>query len=191
MNAFSDKEDKCIRIGRTYALLSTLLEYKHERSDSNVGLRDIEWDSRITRRVVQAMALPILAFAGWVTGILADRKLLRVCAQLDFDSDKPHLPAEKTLEALWNMHGPSEKSLHGCSLDDRVDCLCLWLDALYGEGTAARLGVRSRVKETLHQEDQTIKNVAAIDARICFVDPLAVLISKLSAELPAYNKDSR
>ena len=195
MNALSDKENKCIRIGRTYALLSTLLEYKHEHSDSSIGLHDIEWDSRITRRIVQALTLALmlpirafLAFAEWISRIMADRKLLRVCAQLDFDSDKPRLPVEKTLEDLWNMHGPSEEHLHGCSLDDRVDCLCLWLDVLYGEGMTARLSVRSRIRKALYAEGEAIRDAADAGVKICLRDPLAVLISEISAELPAYDK---
>lgn len=190
MSALLEREDKCIRIGHTYALLSALLEYKHERSDSIIGLRDIEWDSRITRRVVQALtlavALPILVLTKWISGILADRKLIRVCTYLNFSSENVLRPAEKTLEALWNAHGPSRERLHGCSLDDRVDCLCLWLDVLYGEGTAARLSVRSRIKESLHAENEVARNAAA-GVLICFRDPLAVLISEISAELPAYN----
>lgn len=192
MSALSDKENRCIRIGRMYALLSAVLEYKHERSDSIIGLRGIEWDSRITRRIVQALAssvvLPILAFAGWISRIMADRKLLQVCARLDFDGDKTRLPVEKTLEALWNMQGPSEESLHGCSLYDRVDCLCLWLDALYGEGTAVRLGVRSLIKKSLHAEGVAIMSAADAGIKICFADPLTVLISKISVELPTYDK---
>lgn len=190
MATLSDKENRCIRIGRMYALLSTLLEYKHERSDAAIGLRDIKWDSRVARRVVQALvwviALPILALVGWVSGILADRKLLRTCALLDFNDAKLHLPAEKMLEALWNAHGPSMERLHGCSLDDRVDCLCLWLDVLYGEGAAARLGVRSRIRETLRAESEMVRDTSG-DIHICFRDPLAVLISELSAKLPPYD----
>lgn len=114
----SDKENKCIRIGRMYVLLSALLEYKHARADATTGLRDVKWDSRGARRVAQALvwviALPILAFGGWISGILANRKLLRICAQLDFDRVEPDLPAEKTLETLWNEHGPSIERLHGC-----------------------------------------------------------------------------
>ena len=192
MNELSERENRCIRIGRMYALLSTLLEYKHGRSDSIVGLRDIEWDSRIARRVVQALmlaiALPILAFLSWVSGILTNRRLLRVCAHLDSSNEKLLRPAEKTLEALWNAHGPSEERLHSCSLDDRADCLCLWLDVLYGEGTAARLRVRARVRESLYAEGQTMNDAAGIGAKICFGDPLSVLIRELSAELPTYDR---
>lgn len=104
------------------------------------------------------------------------------------------VPEERDLVSLWQLHGlknPRYVRDSRYSDDDRIECLCLWLDALYGAGTAEALDVRGRIAGRYRKHGQIIMEFGnKTGGHISLNDPIDLVIGEIAGELPTYGDPS-
>ena len=168
-----------------------LEEHQELRNPSRAGLDAPEsWHDRIVWFLfspIAALFIYIVSPIGdWVEYSLAYRRLKR--------NTRSHLdvPEEKTLSALWSTHGLDISSAQHAPVD-LSDCLCAWVDYLYGEGTSQRFEMAALVNNIVVKQSARSKQITWLNSDgemvhviICYRDPADQLMTQLSDELPYY-----
>jgi hypothetical protein len=184
-----------------------LLNYKKALSDlvekglpferpmsTSITSYKITWRSKLSERVLQALCLPAavplflvlclltpIAYILHLKEVAKKKRMFRSkIKEFTVEAISFDVPEVKTIGELWKLHGLGKD---GYSHDEKLDLLCMWIDALYGTGYSEALDLRKRVQEIAHRHGEA--NLTP-DLHIYFVPPVESLISKLSEELPPY-----
>lgn len=100
------------------------------------------------------------------------------------------VPEERDFLSLWRLHGlenPRYARDSRISDDDRIECLCLWLDILYGVGTAEALDVRGRIVSRYRKHGQIMMEFRNnTGGHISLNDPIDLVIREVGEALPTY-----
>ena len=116
----------------------------------------------------------------WFKRLVAPRKPLLV-------------PEERNFVSLWQLHGlenPRYARGSRYSDDDRIECLCLWLDALYGAGTTEALDVCGRIAGRYRKHGQIVTEFRdETGGHISLKDPIDAVIGEFARELPVYESN--
>ena len=147
----------------------------------------------LKRLAVLPIAIPlvlILALGAPFDYVAHLRKLARTKADLQDEIRRlitspilPEVPPARTLRALWSRHGRKNDSS-----ESALDLLCQWVDILYGSGRSAELKIRERILEIDRQITKANYLPYVKGAPIFYcgpdIEPIDILIDKLSEELP-------
>ena len=159
-----DKEYQCITAGRQARVASAQRRlddlYDNGKPFDN-PLGGVSWDldedgaarNKIKKILLLPVAVLLIAFSTLLVvpiAYLAHRwdiykqkqTLKREVADEKTRPSDTELPALKTLDALWQLHGLLESKY---SSDERLDLLSQWLEILYGTDVAEDLAIKHRV----------------------------------------------
>ncbi|MDQ5985088.1 MAG: hypothetical protein CSYNP_00792 [Syntrophus sp. SKADARSKE-3] len=202
----SEKERACIRKARqtrvsaAQARLNDIAENGIPYESPFRIIKDkMAWEDNIGGIIKQIILLPVMIVIFSFILVIAPfsytiylrdvrKEKLKLKDEINRWSAEPHsfkVPDIKQLATLWSVHGIEP---YKYSFETQLFLLGQWLDILYGKKVSETLNLDDRIAEIQNQQSMSsldaLKKLNKQDVPI--VPPIAMLIRRLSDELPPY-----